>query len=139
MLRSMAVEHEIRLRVRYEETDAMRFVHYSKYFVWFEAGRVELLRSVGIPYKDLEKDGFFFPVVEAAASYKAPARFDDEILMRTKVTKIGNSSIRFENQVFELPEETLICEGHTVHVLTDANGQPTQIPREMANKLISTR
>ncbi len=136
LLKVMAVEHEIRLRVRYEETDTMRVVHYSKYFIWFEAGRVELLRSVGILFKDFEKNGFLFPVVEAVANYKSPARFDDEILLRTKVAKIGNSSIRFENQALKLPDETLICEGHTVHVLTDANGQPTQIPRAVASKLM---
>ena len=127
----MAIEHEIRLRVRYEETDAMRVVHYSKYFVWFEAGRVELLRSVGIQFKDFEKKGLFFPVVEAMANYKASARFDDEILLKTKITKIGNTSVRFENRMIKLPELSLICEGHTVHVLTDADGRPTQIPEEM--------
>ncbi len=111
----------------------------TKYFVWFEAGRVELLRSVGILFKDFEKNGLLFPVVEAVANYKSPARFDDEVLLRTRVAKIGNSSIRFENQVFKLPEETLICEGHTVHVLTDANGQPTRIPRDVAGKLTPTQ
>jgi acyl-CoA thioester hydrolase len=87
----------------------MRVVHYSKYFIWFEAGSgVELLRSVGILFKDFEKRGYFFPVIEAVANYRAPARFDDEILLRTKVAKIGNTSIRFENQVLKLAEETLI-------------------------------
>lgn len=127
----MVVEHEIRLRVRYEETDAMRVVHYSKYFIWFEAGRMELLRSVGIQFKDFEKKGLFFPVVEAMAIYKAPARFDDEILLKTRIAKIGSTSIRFENRVIKLPEHSLICEGHTVHVLTDADGRPKEIPEEL--------
>ena len=134
----LTVEHEIRLRVRYEETDTMHVVHYSKYFVWFEAGRVELLRSVGILFKDFEKRGFFFPVVEAVANYRAPARFDDEILLRTKVARIGDTSIRFENKVLRLPEETLICEGHTVHVLTGIDGRATRIPEELKAKLWPT-
>ena len=127
----MAIEHEIRLRVRYEETDAMRVVHYSKYFIWFEAGRVELLRSVGIQFKDFEKKGMLFPVVEEVANDKTPARFDDEILVKTKISKIGNTSIRFENQVIKIPQQSLICEGHTVHVLTDTDGRPMRIPDDL--------
>ena len=131
----MAAEHEIRLRVRYEETDAMRVVHYSKYFIWFEAGRMELLRSSGILFSELEKSGMFLPVVEAMAAYKAPARFDDEILLRTRIDRVGKTSIKFGNRAFKLPGETLICEGHTVHVLTDTEGHPIEIPDGFRTRL----
>jgi acyl-CoA thioester hydrolase len=77
-------------------------------------------------------------VVEAMANYKAPARFDEEILLRTRVAKIGNPSVKFENQVFRLSDEALICEGHTVHVLTGPDGQPTLIPEELKAKLLPT-
>lgn len=130
--------HEVKLRVRYEETDTMQVVYYAKYFVWFEVGRMELLRSVGLAYSEWEKLGFRIPVKEAKATYHASARFDDEILVRTKVAHVGNSSIRFENEIYKLPEMKLLCNGYTVHVLIDRDGRPTKIPDEIAARLISS-
>ena len=133
----MVAEHEIRLRVRYADTDTMQVVYYANYFVWFETGRVELLRSRGVVYRDLEKIGSFIPVVEAGARYMSPARFDDELLVRTKLARIGNSSMRFENEVYKLPEMELLCTGHTVHVLVGSDGKPRQIPPELRSRLSS--
>ncbi len=99
----MVVEHEIKVRVRYADTDTMRVVYYANFFIWFESGRIELLRSRGIVYKDIEEMGIFIPVVEAKANYKAPARFDDELLVRTKLKEMGNTSLTFGNEVFRLP------------------------------------
>jgi acyl-CoA thioester hydrolase len=127
--------HEIKVRVRYADTDNMQVVYYANYFVWFESGRIELLRSKGIVYRDLEKMGRFIPVVETAASYKAPARFDDELVIRTWVSKLGNSSMRFEYEVYKIPERELLCAGHSVHVHTDAQGRPQRIPEELRAKL----
>lgn len=131
---NMVVEHEIRLRVRYEETDTMQVVYYAKYFVWFESGRIELLRSIGLSYRDVEKRGLLLPVVEAKANYQAPAHFDDEILVKTRLANMGNTSVRFENEVFKLPEKTLLCTGYTVHVLVDREGKPTKIPEDFLKK-----
>ena len=131
----MVAEHEIRVRVRYADTDTMQVVYYANYFVWFETGRVELFRSRGLVYKDLEEMGWYTPVVEAGASYKAPARFDDELVVRTRIARMGNSSIRFENEVFKLPGMELLCTGHTVHVLVGADGKPRQIPEEIRSRL----
>ncbi len=130
----MVIEHEFKLRVRYEETDTMQVVHYSKYFIWFEAGRIELLRSIGLSYRDVEKRGLLLPVVEAKANYHAPARFDDEILVKTRLASTGNTSVRLENEVFKLPEKTLLCTGYTVHVLVDREGRPTKIPEDFLKK-----
>ena len=131
----MAVEHEIRLRVRYADTDTMRVVYYANYFVWFESGRVELLRSRGIVYRDIEEMGIFIPVVEAKATYKAPARFDDELLVRTRLKEMGNTSVTFENEVLKLPGMELLCRGHTVHVVVGRDGKPTPIPESFRSKL----
>jgi acyl-CoA thioester hydrolase len=131
----VVVEHEIRLRVRYADTDTMRVVYYANFFVWFESGRVELLRSRGIVYRDIEEMGIFIPVIEAHANYKAPARFDDELLVRTRLTKMGDTSIRFDNEVFELPSMLPLCSGHTVHVVLGQDGKPMRIPDEFRAKL----
>ncbi len=129
---------EITLRVRYEETDTMQVVYYAKYLVWFEVGRIDLLRSIGLVYSDWEKMGLRIPVKEAKATYHAPARFDDEILVRTWISDVGNTSLKFENEVYKLPERQLLCSGYTVHVLIDNSGKPTKIPRGVARKLTST-
>ena len=115
----------------------MQVVYYANYFVWFETGRIELLRSRGMVYRDFEKTGSYIPVVEAGASYKAPARFDDELIIRTRVARMGNSSMRFENEVYKLPEMELLCTGHTVHVLVGADGKSRPIPAEIRSKLSS--
>jgi acyl-CoA thioester hydrolase len=133
----MAAEHDIRLRVRYADTDTMRVAYYANFFIWFESGRVELFRSRGIVYKDMEEMGVFVPVVEAHANYKSPARFDDELLVRTRLAKIGETSLRFENEVFKLPGMELLCTGHTVHVVIGRDGSPIRVPDEVRAKMSS--
>ncbi len=132
---SLNVEHEIRVRVRYADTDTMRVAYYANYLVWFESGRIELLRSRGIVYKDIEELGIFMPVVAAQANYMAPARFDDELLVRTRVKEMGNTSVTFENEVFKLPAMELLCRGATVHVVIDGDGKPVPIPETLRVRL----
>lgn len=129
--------HEAALRVRYEETDTMGVVYYAKFLVWFEVGRVSLLRDVALPYKELEAKEISMPVVQAHADYLAPARFDDEILVKTKVGDIGKTSIRFENEVYKLPAMELLCKGHTVHVVVGKDGKPMRVPEQLRAKLSS--
>jgi len=130
--------HEHRLRVRFEETDALQVVYYSKYLVWFEVGRINLLREIGLPYNVLASRGMHTPVVQAHADYKASAHFDDEILIRTKIASVGRSSMRFESEVYKLPEMKLICSGHTVHTLIDGEGRPTEVPEDFRSILLSS-
>jgi acyl-CoA thioester hydrolase len=131
----LTVEHEITVRVRYADTDTMKVVYYANYFVWFESGRIELLRSRGIVYRDIEKMEIFMPVVEAKATYKAPARFDDQLLIRTRVTEMKRSSMTFENEVYRLPDMELLCTGHTVHVAVGKDGKAMPIPEALRAKL----
>ncbi len=130
--------HEQRLRVRYEETDTMRIVYYAKYFVWMEVGRISLLREIGIPYREWQSKGLEIPVVQAHADYGASARFDDEVLVKTRVASVGTSSIRFENEIYKLPEMQLLCSGHTVHALTDETGKPVPFPADLKAKVTSS-
>lgn len=83
---------------------------------------VSLFRDIGFGYKEWVRRGVGFPVVQAHADYRASARFDDEVLVKTRVASVGNSSIRFENEIYELPERQLLCTGHTVHSLLDSKG-----------------
>ena len=78
----MPLEHSVKLRVRFAETDAMKVAYYAEYFVWFEVARTELFRSVGLPYSEVQKRGLHTPVVRAVADYKSSARYDDEIVVK---------------------------------------------------------
>ncbi|HUI23440.1 MAG TPA: thioesterase family protein [Nitrososphaerales archaeon] len=129
--------HEQRLRVRYEETDMMGVVYYSKFLNWFEVGRVGLLREIGFGYTEWVRHEIQFPVVQAHADYRASARFDDEILIRTKITSIGTKSVRFENEIYRLPEMKLLATGHTVHALM-SKGNAIPFSDELKTKLTSS-
>ncbi len=130
--------HEQRLRVRFEETDTMGVVYYSKYYVWMEVGRVSLLRDVGLGSSEWARHELQFPVVQSHADYKAPAHFDDEVLVRTKVASIGTKSIRFESEIFRLPEMKLLARGHTIHALVDRAGKTMPFSQGLKSKLISS-
>jgi acyl-CoA thioester hydrolase len=132
----MPVEHTVKLRARFAETDAMQVVYYGEYFVWFEVGRTELFRAIGIPYSVINRQkGFHTPVVQAHADYKASVRYDEEVEVRTLVTKVGTSSFRLDYEVRKLPGRQLLCTGHTVHVLIGSDGKPKALTPEIRKKL----
>jgi acyl-CoA thioester hydrolase len=132
----MPVEHTVKLRVRFAETDAMQVVYYAEYFVWFEVARTELFRSIGMPYSVISrKRGFHTPVVQAHADYKSSARYDDEVAVRVWASKVGNSSVRLDYAVTKLPDKVLLCTGHTVHVLIGEDGKPKDIPADIKERL----
>jgi acyl-CoA thioester hydrolase len=112
------------VRVRYAETDQMGIVYYANYLVWFEIGRVELLRSLGLAYSQLEIDhDCILPVVNASCRYRSPARYDDQILIETRPSLLRGSVIKFAYRILrkapEGEEPTLLAEGETVHVVCD--------------------
>jgi acyl-CoA thioester hydrolase len=116
------VTGEVRLRVRYAETDQMGVVYYSNFLVWFEIGRVELLRQLGFDYKTMEiEDDCFIPVVEANCRYKSPARYDDELVILTHVAGIRGAVLKFRYRVVRVSDRQLLAEGETTHVVTDHN------------------
>ena len=120
---------EARLRVRYAETDQMGVVYHSNYFIWFEVGRVELLRQLGFSYREMEQqDDCFIAVVDARCRYKAPARYDDEILIRTRLKSARESLVHFAYQAIRESDGTLLAEGETTHIVTDAEMKITTIP-----------
>jgi acyl-CoA thioester hydrolase len=127
---------EARVRVRYAETDQMGIVYHANYLVWFEVGRVELMRQRGLDYSRLEKEeGCWIAVVEATARYKAPARYDDELIVETRVTMMRGPIIRFAYRVLRAADRLLLCEGETVHVVLGRDMKKRAIPKKYAELL----
>jgi len=116
----------------------LRVVYYAKFLNWFEVGRMDLLRGLGLPFGEWQKRGFNIPVVQAHADYRSPALFDDEVLIKTRVANVGNSSIKFENEVYRLPQMQLLCTGHTVHALTNREDDSIPFPPDLKAKLTSS-
>ena len=116
------------VRVRYAETDQMRVVYHANYFVWFEVGRADLLRSLGWSYREMEIAGISLPVIEAHCQYLRPARYDDEIEVRTEGRMLSPVRMEFEYQVVRMVDGTLAAEGKTVHAALDPSGKPCRLP-----------
>lgn len=117
------------VRVRYKDTDQMGVVYNGNYFTWFEVGRVELLRDIGISYKDLERRGVFTAVAEAYCKYIKPARFDDEIIIKTRIRKLTETRIEFEYSLYRKEDELLLAKGYTPHVFVDKNIKPVNLKK----------
>ena len=117
------------VRVRYADTDAMKFVYYGKYFEYFEQGRSELLRSIGFPYTEIERQGIFIAVIEAYAKYRKSARYDDLLTVETTVTEMPIARVRIQYRIFLKGETEPIVEGYSVHsFLNQSTGRPTRAP-----------
>ena len=134
----MPVTHQV--RVRYAETDQMGIVYYANYLIWFEIGRVELLRSLGHAYSQLESDhDCILPVVEATCRYRAPARYDDEILIETRPAMLRGAVLKFAYRILrkapEGAEPQLLAEGETVHVVCDDKLKKKHLPEHYAAAL----
>ncbi|CAN5551143.1 thioesterase family protein [soil metagenome] len=123
------VEHTLTIRVRYPECDSMSYLHHSRFLQYFEMGRIELLRSLGHDYAKLEREGVFFAVVKAEVTYRAPAKFDDLLTLRTRVVK--QTHVRFDH-VYELRRgEILVAEAKTTIACVDRNGELIKIPESL--------
>jgi len=131
--------HEALLRVRYAETDKMGVVYHANYLVWFEIGRTEYCRARGFSYRDMEEnENSFLVVAESYCRYKAPAYYDDELVVRTHITELRRRSLRFGYEIIRVPDGTVIAEGETGHVVTDANGRVRSLPAGFAELLLSS-
>lgn len=124
---------EVRLRVRYAETDQMGVVYHSNHFIWFEVGRVEFLRQLGFSYREMEEDdGCFIAVVDARCRYKAPAHYDDEVIVRTHLKNVRESLVHFGYELVRVADDVLLAEGETTHVVTDPHMKKRAIPEKYA-------
>lgn len=117
---------------RYAETDQMGIIHHSNYPIWFEAGRTDFLKKLGMSYRELEeKCGLLLPLAEMSCSFKKPAKYEDEIMVRTKIKKMSCVRIEFEYEVIECSHNELLAVGSTVHGWTNKNLIPVNIKKTM--------
>ena len=123
-----ALVNEARVRVRYAETDQMGVVYHSNFIIWFEVGRVELLRELGFTYKEMEADGLHLPVAEVKCRYKASAMYDDVVLIRTRMMNLRGFLIHFGYEAVRESDGTLLAEGETVHLVVGRDMQKMSLP-----------
>lgn len=123
------------MRVRYAETDQMQMVYHANYFVWFEVGRCELLRSLGRSYRDLEATGVLLPVIDAHCEYRRSARYDDDLTVVTMGRLVSPARVRFEYEVHRAADAVVTAVGSTVHAAVNAQGRPTRLPAQIQEML----
>jgi acyl-CoA thioester hydrolase len=125
---------EARVRVRYAETDQMGVVYHSNYLVWFEIGRVELIRSMGLDYKQMEAEGCGIAVVDVHVRYRASARYDDELVVQTTLLAARGAVVRFGYKVLRVEDGVLLCEGETMHVVVGKDMKKRSLPPKYAER-----
>lgn len=131
----MKKKGETRIRVRYADTDAMGIVYYANYLKWFEIGRSELMRDMGIVYAELETSGYHLPVIEVSCHYLLPARYDQIVVIETEITGIRRASVRFDYVIRDESKEQILAEGFTLHPFTSREGKIVRAPKHVADKI----
>ena len=123
--------NETKLRVRYAETDQMGVAYHSNHLIWFEVGRVELMRLMGFSYRDMERDeDRFIAVAEVKCRYRTPARYDEEVVVRTRLKHVRKSVIVFTYELVRAEGGELLAEGETAHVVTDSEMRVAPLPEK---------
>lgn len=126
---------ESRVKVRYAETDQMGVAYYANYFVWFEVGRSQYCNDRGFSYRDMERESSLFLIVaEAHCRYKNPARYEDELIIRTTITELTRRTLRFGYSI-ERADGAAVATGETLHVLINAEGRPSVLPEKYLSLL----
>jgi len=120
---------ETRLRVRYAETDAMGVVYYANYFVWMEIGRTDYCKMVGFSYREMERDEGNMAVADASCRYMAPARYDDEILVQTRIERLSRRLVSFGYVVLNAASGQPLAQGSTTHILVGKDGRTRSMPQ----------
>jgi acyl-CoA thioester hydrolase len=126
----MMPSYEARVRVRYAETDQMGVVYYANYIVWMEVGRVELFRSLGFNYSDMERDdGVLLAVLDVHCRYRSPAHYDEEVLIKTSVKSANTRTVTFAYAMYNAETGRLLVEGETRHIFLGRDMRPTRLPK----------
>ncbi len=132
----MMTSQQTTLRVRYAETDQMGVVYYANYLVWMEVGRVEFVRSLGFQYKDLEQsEGLYLSVIDAQCRYIFPARYDQEIVVETRIVKATSRTVEFGYVIRSAEPDRLLAEGSTRHLWLNREWRPTTLPERFRSAL----
>ena len=134
---NMLRQHEIELRVRYQETDPMGFLHHANYFTYFEIGRTEFLRAAGGNYRQMEADGLLVVVVKAECRFRRPARYDDLLRLRTTITRVTQAKIEHQYELFR--DDECLAVGHVTLAVLDRNGKVQSVPEWMRGEGLGIR
>ncbi len=124
------------VRVLYKDTDQMGFVYYANYLVWFELGRAELMRKIGLPYRQVEAQGVYLPVSRCICNYKAPARYDDLLRIETSILELTEISITFSYKIYREETGEILTTGETKHAFLNREGKFTRYGRTLKNYIL---
>ena len=125
----MSVHNLTRVRVLYADTDAMGVVYHTNYIRWFELGRNELMRQLGLPYTELGKLGLNLPLIKVSCEYLKFAMYDQLLTIETEFAYIKKARVRFNSRIWDENKENLLAEGYTIHVCTNNEGKIRRIPQ----------
>ena len=131
----MSKKNLTKIRVIYADTDALGIVYHTNYIKWFEIGRGELLRELGIPYSQIENMGYNLPLTEVNCHYLSPARYDQIVLIETQIIFVTRASIKFRFLIWDEKQEKTLVEGESVHACINKQGKIVRIPREIIEKI----
>jgi acyl-CoA thioester hydrolase len=128
---TMIEYHDVTVRVRYAETDQMGVVYHSNYLIWFEVGRVEIMRSLGFDYKQMEiQDDCYLVVADVHCRFHHPARYDELLIVRTRILEAKNRVLKFGYEILRQHDEQLLATGDTTHVSCRRDGRVTHFPEK---------
>ncbi len=128
--------HELDFRVSYADTDKMGVVYYANYLVLFERGRTEMMRELGLRYRDLEEKNIFLPVMDARVTYLAPAHYDDLLKIRTSISELGRASMTFVYELVNAETGKVMARGYTKHPFVSQAWKPVAVPPEVKSILL---
>ncbi len=128
------IEHTSEIRVRYAETDQMRFAHHSHYITWFELARINLLREIGISYANLEKEGYLMPVLEVSVRFLRPAHFDERLFVKAVIDEVPRAKLSFKYEVCNEQGE-LLCLGNSLHSFMNQKERAVKPPRQFLKRI----
>ena len=131
----MGTPIETEERVRYSETDRMGVAHNKSYLEWFEIGRTEFCRRKGIPYREIEAQGFYLVVVEAFCKYRKPLRYDQAFIIRVTLRDATSKKVVFDYEILTREDRSLVASGYTVHIATNARGEVSPLPAPVLDKI----
>jgi acyl-CoA thioester hydrolase len=126
-------------RVIYGDTDQMGVVYYANYLRWFEKGRAEWLRQIGLPYGEIEQKGFHFPVAEVTCRYLHPSRYDEIVMIETELAELGRASLTFSYRIMRETDDVLLATGSTKHACIDHAGRMARIPKILEEALAAAK
>jgi len=134
----MIEHHDVTIRVRYAETDQMGIVYHSNYLIWFEVGRVEIMRSLGFDYKQMEaEDDCYLVVAEVNCRYHHPARYDELVTVRTRILAAKNRMLKFGYELFRQADQKLLATGYTTHISCRRDGRVKHFPAKYKNAFLA--